>query len=1150
MAGTGDGGFSGDEGLAVEANLYSPTDVAIDAAGNLYIVDEIKMRIRMVDASGIIHTVAGNGSVGFSGDGGLAIQARLSYPDGISLDKEGNLYIADTNNHRIRKVNKDGIISTLAGMGWSSWRLGDGGPPQEAYLERPYSVTVDASGSIFIADSNHHRVRKIGPPAIFSNIMQAGDFPFVEKSGFGYVISEFGHHKTTFDLDTGIELYEFGYDTENRLISITDRFGNQTTINRDSNGVPTAIISPDGLTTALIIDTNNHLTQITYPGGSYYSFEYTPEGLMTAEIEPEGNRFEHDFTALGRLTDAYDEEAGHWNYQRTAHENGNILTQITSGEGNITSYLDLTDSTGAYFSTITDSTGAQTLFFESADGLAVNKSLPCGMDLEFTYNVDSEYKFKFVKEMTDSTPAGLEKITLRDKTYQDTDFDDIPDLITETLTVNGKASTLENNTLLAQKVVTSPEGRTITSIYDPDTLLTESVIVPGLHDTIYGYDPRGRLTSISTNTRQSIFAYNPEGFLGSITDPEDQTTTYEYDSTGRVTGINRPDGGFVGFTYDNNGNMKVLTNPVDVNHGFGFNKVNRNSSYTTPLSGSYSYIYDKDRRLIQTNFPSGSQIFNIYDKTRLSQIQTPEVNIDFTYLCGTKIDSITKGTESITYGYDGKLVTSEVLNGTLNQSLAYTYNNDFDVSSFTYAGQTENYSYDNDGLLTAAGDFSITRNAGNGLSEAVSGGALNLARTFNGYGEVEEQSFTVGEQNSTSWTLTRDNNGRIVSKTETVGGVTANFTYTYDSMGRLLTVIKDGNVVEEYSYDLSGTRFSESNTLRGLAGKSFSYSDEDHLLTAGSVTYSYDLDGFLTTKTDGTDVTTYSYSSRGELLNVTLPDGTVVEYVHDPLGRRIAKKIDGAIVEKYLWQGMTRLLAVYNGADSLLMRFEYAESRMPVAMISGGTTYYLTYDQVGSLRVVADSTGNVVKLITYDSFGNIIDDTDPAFEVPFGFAGGLYDPDIELVRFGYRDYDPDVGRWTAKDPIFFAGGDTDLYGYVLNDPVNFIDPLGLFDYASEYGTTGEGLSDNISFIESTVDNVYNETAGRDALVTFGINGMHMDDSLHYIGEAIDLRTRDLTDAQKQEILGEFRERLGPEYDIVEHDTHIHIEYDPNSSPCN
>ena len=125
------------------------------------------------------------------------------------------------------------------------------------------------------------------------------------------------------------------------------------------------------------------------------------------------------------------------------------------------------------------------------------------------------------------------------------------------------------------------------------------------------------------------------------------------------------------------------------------------------------------------------------------------------------------------------------------------------------------------------------------------------------------------------------------------------------------------------------------------------------------------------------------------------------------------------------------------------MRFEYADGRMPVAMTQGGATYYLTYGQVGSLRVVADSAGNVVKRIDYDSFGNIIADTDPAFDVPFGFAGGLHDQDTGLVRLGFRDYDPDVGRWTAKDPILFAGGDVDLYGYCLSDPVNWVDTEGL-----------------------------------------------------------------------------------------------------------
>jgi RHS repeat-associated protein len=447
--------------------------------------------------------------------------------------------------------------------------------------------------------------------------------------------------------------------------------------------------------------------------------------------------------------------------------------------------------------------------------------------------------------------------------------------------------------------------------------------------------------------------------------------------------------------------------------------------------------------LKQTNFPSGNQINNIYASGRLEQIQMPEGNIDFTYVCGTKVASITRGTEAITYGYDGKLVISETMAGTLSQSLGYAYSNDFDLVAFIYAGNTTNYSYDNDGLLTGVGSFTITRNAGNGLPGAVAGGALNLARAFNGYGEVEAQHSAVSGQNLTSWNLTRDNKGRITQKTETVDGITSHYDYSYDPMGRLLTVTKDSTLVEEYQYGLNGARTYEMNSLRDIAGRTFVYSDEDHLLTAGTTTYQYNVDGFLTTKTQEMDITTYDYSSRGELLSVMLPDGRFIDYIHDPLGRRIAKKVNGTITEKYLWQDLTRLLAVYDGSDNLLMRFEYADGRMPVAMTKGGSTYYLTYDQVGSLRVVADTFGNVVKRIDYDSFGNIIADSNPSFEVPFGFAGGLHDWNTGLVRFGYRDYDPDTGRWIAKDPILFAGTDTDLYGYCLSDPISLNDPLGL-----------------------------------------------------------------------------------------------------------
>jgi RHS repeat-associated protein len=386
------------------------------------------------------------------------------------------------------------------------------------------------------------------------------------------------------------------------------------------------------------------------------------------------------------------------------------------------------------------------------------------------------------------------------------------------------------------------------------------------------------------------------------------------------------------------------------------------------------------------------------------------------------VQTISRDGESIGYTYDGSLLTGVTLSRSLDQGIGLTYDDDFRLTALTYSGSTESVTHDGDGLLTGLGGLTIGRNADNGLPESVTGGGFALQRGFNTYGEIDEERVDVNGSPLSTIQLERDDNGRIYRKTETLAGATTVYDYTYDLAGGLQIVEQDGMTVKSYQYNTTGTRSYEENSLRGIAGRNLTYSDEDHLLTAVDATYQYDLDGFLTRKSDTDGDTLYDYSSRGELLTVSLPDGTHITYDHDPLGRRIAKRIGGTIVEKYLWQGLTQLLAVYDGADNLIQRFEYADGRLPVTMTTGGVRYYLVYDQVGTLRAVTDGSGTIVKQIDYDSFGNVITDTNPGFSMPFGFAGGLFDTDTGLVRFGYRDYDPATGRWTAKDPIDFAGG--------------------------------------------------------------------------------------------------------------------------------
>jgi sugar lactone lactonase YvrE len=173
LAGTGTRGYSGDGGPATAAQLNNPYSVAVDSAGSLYISDYGNYRVRKVTIAGVISTVAGNGLTGFSGDGGLATAAQLSGPQGMAVDSAGNLYIADFDDCRIRKVTAAGVISTVAGNGTQGFS-GDGGPATAAMLDSPAAVAVDSAGNLYIADSANNRIRKVTAAGMMSTVAGTG----------------------------------------------------------------------------------------------------------------------------------------------------------------------------------------------------------------------------------------------------------------------------------------------------------------------------------------------------------------------------------------------------------------------------------------------------------------------------------------------------------------------------------------------------------------------------------------------------------------------------------------------------------------------------------------------------------------------------------------------------------------------------------------------------------------------------------------------------------------------------------------------------------------------------------------------------------------------------------------------------------------
>ncbi len=276
VAGSGSNGFSGDGGPATSAQLDSPSGVAVDTAGNLFIAERSNNRVRKVTPGGVISTVAGNGTGGFRGDGGPATSAQLDSPSGVAVDTAGNLFIADTSNQRVRKVTPGGVISTVAGIGTGGFR-GDGGPATSAMLNYPQGVAVDTAGNLFIADTFNQRVRKVTPGGVISTVAGIGTKGFSGDGGPATSAQLFDSRGVA--VDTAGNL--FIADTFNQRVRkvtpggvISTAAGNGTDGFSGDGGPATSAMldSPSGVAVdtagnLFIADTSNQRSRKVTPGG-------------------------------------------------------------------------------------------------------------------------------------------------------------------------------------------------------------------------------------------------------------------------------------------------------------------------------------------------------------------------------------------------------------------------------------------------------------------------------------------------------------------------------------------------------------------------------------------------------------------------------------------------------------------------------------------------------------------------------------------------------------------------------------------------------------------------------------------------------------------------------------------------------------------
>ncbi|MDH5546605.1 MAG: peptidoglycan DD-metalloendopeptidase family protein [Gammaproteobacteria bacterium] len=526
------------------------------------------------------------------------------------------------------------------------------------------------------------------------------------------------------------------------------------------------------------------------------------------------------------------------------------------------------------------------------------------------------------------------------------------------------------------------------------------------------------------------------------------------------------------YSYDENGNLASIVPPGREAHLFNYNGVNLETEYTPPqvVAGvNYTrYFYNRDQDLTQVVRPDGQSIDFIYDNGgRLTTLDTPteQTTYDYNPMTG-QLRGVSNAATTLGYQYDGMLPTETSWSGDINGTVAFSYDNNFWVNAITVNNDAIGYAYDNDGLLTQAGDLVLDRDLSSSVLLGTVLGSVTTDQTYNNFAELD--SFTAKAAGSVIYQtqFTRDVLGRIVEKTETINGTTHHYVYDYDLAGRLVNVTKDNTSVAQYLYDDNGNRIGGFN-LQGMINAS--YDAQDRLTQYGTTQYDYTANGELLAKCSGTStVASYDYDVLGNLRAATLADGTNIHYVIDANNRRVGKKVNGALVQGFLYQDQLNPIAELDANGNVVARFVYgSKPNVPDYMIKNGSTYRLLSDHLGSPILVIDvQTNTIAQQMAYDEFGNVIQDSNPGFQ-PFGFAGGIYDQHTQLTRFGARDYDAQSGRWTSKDPIRFQGGDTNLYGYVLGDSVNFFDPIGLTTlpasgpitsrYGQRQNPTGNGM---------------------------------------------------------------------------------------------
>ena len=866
---------------------------------------------------------------------------------------------------------------------------------------------------------------------------------------------------------TGATLYTFLYDSTGRLSTITEPFNKVTTFKRFLNGKLKAIVAPHNKKTTVLINGQGYLSKTTSPNSESYEMTYNGSGgLLISFKKPNGAVSSLSYDNDGNLIS--DTHSGGYSTTLVKNNTGVVSTsalgRVTTNNYDPTTQKEIKTSPSGFIEsfTNTETSSSQQSFYEISSinytndprfgeqAKRISEESVTGFGTYYAQNAQS---------VVLANPNNPFSITA----------------LTDVYTAGNSEITSIYNGSTRTKTTSSKLGRTSSVQIDE----YERPIVVQSGDMIaqnYTYN-EDTLSKITQGTRKLVFSYYGNKLLKSVRNTLGQTTTYTYDNAQRLQSKTLPDLRVVNYSYDSVGNMTSISPPSRPMHQFFYGENEKISSYKPPATNNgtvntiTNYSYNLDRQLTQISRPDGQNIIFNYNTNNglLDSVSGNFGSLNYQY-SHERPSVISYNGIYVQVGYLGKTISNLTLRDGFTNAPLYYYERTPDTNQGGRIGteiinggnsssvsKTIEYSYDDDGYLTGAGDLELQYNTPNGQLEHTKLGSIRDYYYYNSFGEIRAYKAKFQSNEIYSYNLTRDGIGRITQKVETLNGVTKTFDYVYDTAGRLTQVSTDGVITSTYAYDNNSNRIGA--TVRGETIAA-TYNVQDRMLTYGGETFSANLNGDMTKispTVNPTPETTEQlfYDPFGNLTSYRFFDGKI-DYEIDPFLRRMGRKIDDEVKQRYIYNPEGRLVGELEGTNRLVKTFVYgSKGHVPDYYIDeSGNKFRIITDHLGSVRLlVAATSGRVIKMMEHDEFGVVLQDTRPGF-LPFGFAGGIYDQYTGLVRFGARDYNPYFGRWTAKDPIRFNGGDTNLYGYVVNDPVNWTDSDGLMFKKDEGGGGG------------------------------------------------------------------------------------------------